>query len=209
MIVSLTGRLLHVEPTRVVLDVGGVGYEMGVSSMAASSLPPVGTRDVTVLTRLVVREGAIDLYGFASVAERTLFDRLVQISGVGPKLALSVLSTFSPQILMGVVQDQDATRMAKVPGVGKKTAARLIIELADVFKKDVVLSTLAPEMPAEAKPAVSNGATGVEADVTEAMLSMGFTRQEAQLALEGHEQAGATTVEQALAYALKRMGGRG
>ncbi|MBR3157815.1 MAG: Holliday junction branch migration protein RuvA [Atopobiaceae bacterium] len=207
MIVSLTGTLAEVLPSTVVLDVQGVGYEMGVSSTTAAALPPVGSEDVTLLTRLVVREGAIDLYGFGSRAERALFDRLVQISGVGPKLALSVLSTFTPQALAGVVADQNATRMAKVPGVGKKTASRLLIELADVFTKDAVLSTLAPETSESAAGGAVGETTGVDADALAAMLAMGFTQQEAQLALEGHREAGARTTEAALGYALKRIGG--
>ena len=208
MIVSLTGTLMEALPTSAVLDVGGVGYEMGISSMAASGLPQVGTHGVTLLTRLVVREGAIDLYGFASREERALFDRLVQISGVGPKLALSVLSTFTPQGLAGVVADKDSVRMAKVPGVGKKTASRLIMELSDVFAKDAILSMLTAE-PAPAATGAAQEDASVDADAYEALLSMGFTSQEANLALEGHVQAGALTTEAALSYALKRMGGRG
>ena len=207
MIVSLTGTLAEVLPSTVVIDVAGVGYEMGVSSTTAAALPPVGSADVTLLTRLVVREGAIDLYGFGSRAERALFDRLVQISGIGPKLALSVLSTFTPQVLAGVVADQNATRMAKVPGVGKKTASRLLIELADVFTKDAVLSTLAPGAAEEATGVEATKAAGVDADALAAMLAMGFTQQEAQLALEGHREAGAHTTEAALGYALRRIGG--
>ena len=133
MIVSLTGTLADVLPSTVVLDVGGVGYELGVSALTASSLPAVGTERVTLLTRLVVREGAIDLYGFGSRDERTLFDKLTGISHVGPKLALSVLSTFSPAGLATTVATGDVTRMATVPGVGKKTASRLVMELPDVF----------------------------------------------------------------------------
>ncbi len=208
MIVSLTGRLVELLPGIAVLDVGGVGYQMGISATTAASLPSVGSPGVTLLTRLVVREGAIDLYGFASGEERSLFDRLTHISGVGPKLALSVLSTFSPQVLAGVVADQSVTRMAKVPGVGKKTASRLLIELADVFAKDVVLSKLiAAPSSAEVEDASDEGA--VDVDALEALLSMGFTQKEAQLALEGHREAGALGTEAALGYALRRIGGRG
>ena len=99
MIVQLTGTLLEVLPLHVVLDVQGVGYELGVSATTAASLPPVGQSGVTILTRLIVREDAMDLYGFSSREERALFDRLVAISGVGPKLALAVLSTFTGLVL--------------------------------------------------------------------------------------------------------------
>lgn len=210
MIVLLTGRLVEVQPGSVVLDVAGVGYELGVSAITASALPTVGSAGVSLFTRLVVREGAIDLYGFLTRDERTLFDKLVSVSHVGPKLALSVLSTFTPSALASVVSMQDTTRMATVPGVGKKTASRLIMELADVFAKDPSLRALASGgVDAGAQvPTAQRSVSSVETDVTDALLSMGFTMQEAELALEGYEDAGATTVEAVLGYALRRLGRR-
>ncbi len=207
MIVQLTGTLVEVLPTHVVLDVGGVGYELGVSSSTAAALPQVGEAGVTILTRLVVRQEAMELYGFASREERALFDRLVAISGVGPKLALAVLSTFSPAQLATVVATQDVGRIAQVPGVGKRKGQRLLVELEGVFSKDVELRGLVGlEQPVlgEAAPAK---ASSVAQEATDALLSMGFSPQEAELALEGHEEAGATTIEKALAYALRRLGG--
>ena len=208
MIVQLTGTLVEVFPSRVVLDVGGVGYELGVSSTTAASLPHVGEAGVTVLTRMIVREDAMELYGFATRDERALFDQLRAISGVGPKLALSVLSTFSPAQLAQIVTAQDASRMAQVPGVGRKKASRLLVELSDVFSKNAELRGLVGLSEPDGAPlplAVGAGA-GVEAEATEALLSMGFTGQEAELALEGHAEAGAVTIEQVLAYALRRLG---
>lgn len=209
MIVQLTGTLLEVLPTHIVLDVGGVGFELGVSSTTAASLPHVGESGVTVLARMVVRDGSMELYGFASREERALFDQLRAISGVGSKLALAVLSTFSPATLAQVVTTQDAARMAQVPGVGRKKASRLIVELSDVFSKSAELRGLVglSEPGAASLPLSPSAAgAGVEADATEALLSMGFTSQEAELALEGHAEAGAVTVEQVLAYALRRLG---
>lgn len=207
MIVQLTGTLVEVLPTHVVLDVGGVGYELGVSSSTAAALPQVGTAGVTVLTRLIVREDAMDLYGFARREERALFDRLVAISGVGPKLALSVLSTFTPAQLATVVATSDINRMAQVPGVGKRKGQRLLVELEGVFSKDAELRGLVGlEQPSlgDAPVAVT---TSVASEATDALLSMGFSPQEAELALQGHEDAGATTIEKALSYALRRLGG--
>ena len=206
MIVQLTGTLLEVLPSSVVLDVGGVGYELGVSTTTASALPPSGTPAVTILTRLVVREDAMDLYGFSSREERALFDRLVAISGVGPRLALAVLSTFAPASLAAVVAAQDVSRMSQVPGVGKKKAQRLLVELEGVFQKDGELRGLVGLTTTEAAPAAAP-ASAVGADALEALLSMGFTEQEATLALDGHEQAGATTIEAALSFALRNLGG--
>lgn len=208
MIVQLTGTLVEVLPTHIVLDVGGVGFELGVSSTTAASLPHVGESGVTVLARMVVRDGSMELYGFATREERALFDQLRAITGVGSKLALSVLSTFSPAVLAQIVTTQDTARMAQVPGVGRKKASRLIVELSDVFSKDAELRGLVGlTAPSDASLPLSAGApAGVEADATEALLSMGFTPQEAELALEGHAESGAVTVEQVLAYALRRLG---
>ena len=209
MIVQLTGTLLEVLPTHIVLDVGGVGFELGGSSTTAASLPHVGESGVTVLVRMVVRDDAMELYGFATREERALFDQLRAISRVGSKLALAILSTFSPSALAQVVTTQDAARMAQVPGVGRKTASRLIVELSDVFSKNAELRGLvglsSPDAASLPLGPAAAGA-GVEADATEALLSMGFTSQEAELALEGHAETGAVSVEQVLAYALRRLG---
>lgn len=207
MIVQLTGTLVEVLPTHVVFDVGGVGYELGISTSTAAALPQVGEAGVTILTRLIVREDAMDLYGFATRAERSLFDKLVAVSGVGPKLALSVLSTFSPAQLATVVATQDINRMAQVPGVGKRKGQRLLVELEGVFTKDAELRGLVGLEQPSLTNTVSAPAASVGAEATDALLSMGFTPQEAELALEGHEEAGATTIEKALAYALRRLGG--
>lgn len=210
MIVQLTGTLIEVLPSHIVIDVHGVGYELGCSSTTAAALPPAGESGVTVLTRLIVREDAQELYGFATREERALFDQLRAISGVGPKLALAVLSTFTASQLAAVVSTEDAARMAQVPGVGKKKASRLLVELSDVFSKNaelrglVGLSATAPgALPLDGR---APAAPSVDAEATEALLSMGFTPQECELALEGHEGAGAVTIEATLAFALKRLG---
>ncbi len=210
MIVQLTGTLLEVLPTHIVLDVGGVGFELGVSSTTAASLPHVGESGVTVLVRMVVRDDAMELYGFATREERALFDQLRAIKGVGSKLALAILSTFSPGVLAQIVTTQDTARMTQVPGVGRKTASRLIVELSDVFSKNAELRGLvglsSPDAASLPMGSAAVAAAGVEADATEALLSMGFTSQEAELALEGHAEAGTVSVEQVLAYALRRLG---
>ena len=208
MISQLTGSLVDVSPTSVVLDVGGIGFALGVSATTAAALPQVGSAGITLLTRMVVKENAIGLYGFASQDERAVFDRLVTVSGVGPKLALAVLSTFTPAALATIVTTQDASRMAQVPGVGKKKAQRLLMELSDVFAKDATLRGLAggEDVPPGSPPQPDTSASIVE-EATSALLSMGFTPQECDLALTGHDEAGATTLEQTIAYALRRLGG--
>lgn len=210
MIVQLTGTLVELSASNVVLDVGGVGYELGVSGVTAASLPEVGTPAVMLYTRMVVREDSMTLFGFASREERALFDKLCAISGVGPKLALSVLSTFTPVQLAAVVMADDASQMARVPGVGKKLANRLLLELESVFAKDPSLVSLAGtasfETQASAHATPLSG--GVESDVVGALLAMGFTTEEATLALDGFEAAGCTDVKSALEFALKRLGRR-
>ena len=206
MIVQLTGTLVEALPTSCVLDVGGVGYELGLSTTTSQQLPAAGTSGVTLFTRMIVRDDAMELYGFSSRQERALFDQLRAITGVGPKLALATLSTFTPVQLATAVIAEDLSRLAQIPGVGRKKASRLLVELSDVFSKNADLQGLvgmsepaAAAAPAKARPA--------ESEALEAMLSMGFTSQEAALALEGATDAGAETVEAMLAYALRRIGG--
>lgn len=206
MIVQLTGTIVELFPTHAVIDCMGVGYELGISAITASQLPAVGTSGVTVLTRLIVREDAQELYGFATREERALFDQLRAISGVGPKLALAVLSTFTPAQLATVVTTQDAARMALVPGVGRKKATRLLVELSDVFQKNAELKMLVglTEAPSAASSAPSNAPASEAAD---ALLSMGFTSAEVELALDGAAEAGVSSTKDLLSYALKRLGG--
>jgi Holliday junction DNA helicase RuvA len=208
MIVQLTGTLVEVLPTHVVIDVHGVGYELGVSANTAAALPAVGEAGVTLLTRLLVKENAMELYGFCSREERAVFDRLVGVSGVGPKLALAVLSTLTPASLATVVATQDEARMATVPGVGKKKAQRLLVELQDVFTKDPELMGLVGMTePTPAASKLPETSESITQEATSALLSMGFTPQEAELALDGHEAAGAVTLEKVIGYALRRLGG--
>lgn len=210
MIVQLTGTLSELTASTAVLDVNGVGFELGISAVTAASLPQVGTPATTLLTRMIVREDSMTLFGFSSRDERVLFDKLCAISGVGPKLALSILSTYTPSQLAGVVVADDASQMARVPGVGKKLASRLLLELESVFAKDPTLVSLAgtSAFASAAVPSGTPASAGVESDVVAALLAMGFTTEEAALALEGHEDAGATDVKSALSYALKRLGRR-
>ena len=206
MIVQLTGTLVEVMPTHAVIDCRGVGYELGISALTAQALPAVGTSGVTILTRLIVREDAQELYGFATREERALFDQLRAISGVGPKLALAVLSTFTPAQLATVVVTQDASRMAQVPGVGKKKASRLLVELSDVFSKNIELKQLIGLT--DALPAPKEAVRDVPAqEAADALLSMGFTSAEVALALEGAAEAGIASTKDMLSYALRRQGG--
>lgn len=203
MITLLRGTLVEATPSVAVLDVGGVGFEVGISGTTAASLPALGG-DCRLFCRLQVREDAMTLFGFSTKEERTMFDRLVAVSGVGPRLALAVLSTFTVPQLYTVVMAEDDKGMAKVPGVGKKTAQRLILELKSVFAKDHGL--LAADVPAAGQfPLAAAPAPSALDDARTALLSMGFSPQEAELALDGYDGSG-MRVEELLATALKRLG---
>lgn len=206
MIALLHGLLVEATPSVAVVDVSGIGFELGISSSTAATLPPVG-EEALLYTRMQVREDAMTLFGFASKEERTMFDRLVAVSGVGAKLALAVLSTYSTSQLYTVVMAEDDKAMAKVPGVGKKTAQRLILELKSVFAKDSGLA--AASIPAAGQLPLGSAVSMVSSaldDARAALLSMGFTSQEVDLALDGLDKDEGMRVEQILAAALKRLG---
>lgn len=136
MIGQLTGRVLEIDPPGVLLDVQGVGYEVECPISTLCDLPPVGS-EVTLLTHFVVREDAQLLYGFLRAEDRTSFRVLIRISGVGPKLAIAILSGLSGTQLADAVASDDVATLTKLPGIGKKTAERLIVELRDKLATDV------------------------------------------------------------------------
>ena len=169
MIGRLTGVLAEKTPPRVLLDVGGVGYEVDVPMSTFYQLPSTGER-VTLLTHFVVREDAQLLYGFLTAAERATFVELLKISGVGPRTALSILSGLSVDELSRAVGTQDSGRLVKVPGIGKKTAERLLLELKGRLAPDLGL----PQ-------ATAGEAHG---DIAQALVALGYHEREAQAALK-------------------------
>ncbi|MCA3178339.1 MAG: Holliday junction branch migration protein RuvA [Burkholderiaceae bacterium] len=169
MIGRLSGTLLSKAPPQVLVDVHGVGYEVDVPMSTFYDLPSTGEK-VALLTHFVVREDAQLLYGFLTEGERAAFRALIRISGVGPRTALSVLSGLSVADLAQAVTLQEAGRLVKVPGIGKKTAERLLLELKD---------KLGPQLPAAGgAPAPADHA----ADVLRALLSLGYSEREATVA---------------------------
>lgn len=202
MIAQLRGTLLEATMSTAVLDVGGVGYEVGISGTTAAALPTPG-EEVRLYTRMRISNDVVSLFGFSTAAERTVFDRLVSVSSVGPRLALSVLSKFTVGQLYTVVLSEDAKAMATVPGVGKKTAQRLILELKGTFAKDRGLAGEA--VPAAGQLPIGAATSDALGDAREALLSMGFSPQETDLALEGYDGRD-MRVEDILAAALKRLG---
>ena len=170
MIGRLTGLIAEKSPPHVLMDVGGVGYELDVPMSSFYNLPALGER-TTLLTHFVVREDAQQLFGFLTVAERAAFRLLIRISGVGPRTALSVLSGLSVAELTQAIAQQQAGRLVKVPGIGKKTAERLLLEL----KGKLVAELGAPGL------AVIDAA---QADIVQALMALGYNEKEAAAALK-------------------------
>jgi Holliday junction DNA helicase RuvA len=171
MIGRLSGQLAGKAPPQVLVDVGGVGYELDVPMSTFFNLPALGER-VTLLTHFVVREDAQVLFGFLTAPERDAFRLLVKISGVGPRTALSVLSGLSVAELAQAVSLQDSARLVKVPGIGKKTAERLLLELKGKLGPDLAL------------PSAAAAATEAGNDIVQALVALGYNEREAQAALK-------------------------
>ena len=175
MIGRISGVLLEKNPPQVLVDANGVGYEISVPMSTFYNLPRIGEK-VSLFTHLVVREDAQLLYGFGSDAERAAFRTLLKVSGVGPKVALAVLSGLSVNDLAAAVAMQESARLTNVPGIGKKTAERLLLELRDRFKVDPRLS-LGGVAGATDQPSAN-------ADVLNALLGLGYSEKEALLAVK-------------------------
>jgi Holliday junction DNA helicase RuvA len=170
MIGRITGKLVEKHPPQIVVDVQGVGYELDVPMSTFYHLPAAGA-DVSLFTHLVVREDAHQLFGFATEQERHAFRQLLKISGVGARTALSVLSGLSVSDLRDAVAAQDSGRLTRIPGIGKKTAERLLLELRD--KLGAALGT----------PAAAKG-DGDASDVANALLALGYNEREAAWAIK-------------------------
>ena len=170
MIGRLTGTLSDKNPPQVLVDCHGVGYEVDVPMSTFYNLPAVGEK-VSLLTHFIVREDAQILYGFGSPAERETFRQLIKISGVGPRTALGVLSGMSVADIAQAVTAQDASRLVKVPGIGKKIAERLLLELKGKIGADLGLPGSGPK-------------TDSEADILQALLALGYSDKEAAAALK-------------------------
>jgi len=196
----LRGSLAEKQPPHVIIDVNGVGYELEVPMTTLYRLPLLD-EPVTLHTHLVVREDAHLLYGFFEKRERELFRELIRLNGVGPKLALALMSGFEVDELVRCVQAQDASALVKIPGVGKKTAERLLVELKDRFKAWESLPSIAPLMmeTAAGKPVVT-----AETDAVSALVSLGFKPQEASRAVSAIAEEGLSS-EDLIRRALKGM----
>ena len=191
MIGRLRGNLLELDKNAAVIDVGGVGYEVEVTTGAAAAL--AATERADLHTHLVTREDGQALYGFADAAERDLFRSLIKVAGIGPKLALALLSTVSPEQFAAAVSSGDVAAITRVPGIGKKTASRLVVELRD--RVDAL--TIAA--------ATSNGNAATREAVL-ALVALGYREGTAAQAIgEAAEMHADASVEDLIKTALKRL----
>jgi len=171
MIAHLRGKLLAKHPNQAVLETAGVGYDVTISVPTYSDLPAVGA-DVALHIHTHVREDVIALYGFLRPAEKLLFEKLIAVSGIGPKLAITVLSGMPAQDIAGAIRGNDVARLTRIPGIGKKTAERMVLELRDKM----------PEAGTAVAPAVS-AMSALEEDVLSALINLGYQRAIAEKAL--------------------------
>ena len=195
MIGLLRGRLLEKRPNQVILDVGGVGYLVAVPLSTFAAIGELHA-EVTLLIHTHVREDALALYGFLSAREKHFFELLLGASGVGPSLALKILSGMNVEELVPAIRTGDLVRLTKIPGVGRKTAERIIVELKDR------LEAIAKEVD---KPAAPSPA-GAEADVQSALVNLGYDERTVDKAVsEAKREAGASNFEKLLRVALAAL----
>ncbi len=191
MIGKLTGTLLEKNPPEVVVDCAGVGYEVQVPMGTFYNLPAVGER-VSLLTHFIVREDAQLLYGFGSAPERATFRELIKVAGVGPRTALGILSGMGVADLAQAITLQEAGRLVKVPGIGKKTAERLLLELKGKLGADIGVNSARAQVTSQA-----------QADILQALLALGYNDKEAATALKALPQE--VGVSDGIRLALKAL----
>ncbi|MCI8388586.1 MAG: Holliday junction branch migration protein RuvA [Clostridiales bacterium] len=193
----LRGELALAEAHTAVVDCGGVGYKLTVSANTLANISPKLGKEVKLYTYLAVREDAMELFGFASESEHSAFKQLISVSGVGPKVAVSILSTLTPEQFAAAVCSGDAKTLAKSKGLGAKGAERIILELKEKLTKEYGASALT------AAP-VGIQTSGRISDAVNALLVLGYTKQEATEALKGID-SNSMTLEAMITAALRRL----
>ncbi len=185
MIASLHGKLIEKHPNQVIVETGGVGYDVTIPVSTFSSLGEAGS-EVRLRVYTHVREDALQLFGFLTGDEKAVFERLISVSGIGPKLAITVLSGLPTPDLVAAIREGAVERLVRIPGVGKKTAERMVLELRD--KLDMVSGTA---RAAAAAAAPADALSAVERDVLSALLNLGCQRSAAEQAVRKAKAAGA------------------
>ena len=202
MIYCLTGELLMLDAVSMtaVIDCGGVGYKTTITTSTLSYLNSAPRDKVRIYTYMAVREDSVELYGFATSEELSTFKLLITVSGVGPKAAISILSTLTPEALAMTIAAEDAKAIAKAPGVGAKTAARIVLELKDKLAK--TMPELKNSAPQSTKTA-SAGGGGSLSDARDALIVLGYSRNEIAQALSGADASLST--EELIRFALAKL----
>ncbi len=198
MIGRITGILIEKQAPQVLLDVGGVGYEVQVPMTTLFELPELGSK-VTLVTHFVVREDAQLLYGFTREQDRMLFRSLIKVSGVGPKLGLAILSGMDANAFVRCVQQDDTSTLVQLPGVGKKTAERLLVEMRDK------LSDWMLELDADAGAPVTGGQRELVAEAESALVALGYKPAEASKAVKAANDEDISSSEELIRRALQSM----
>ncbi len=182
MFYYLKGELAYADYSTCVIDCGGVGYKLTVSSFTSDPLISKLGKQVLLYTHLSVREDGVELYGFGSTEERECFNNLTSVSGVGPKVAMSILSTLSPEKLALAICTDDAKAISKAPGIGAKSAQRIILELKDKMSKSMLSYNTETTSKSTASPTVTGGSNIAEA--TEALMVLGYDKSTVLAALK-------------------------
>jgi Holliday junction DNA helicase RuvA len=198
MIGLIQGRLLAKQPPEILVDVGGVGYEVQVPMTTIYQLPKVG-ETVILHTHFVVREDAQILFGFFDTRERTMFRSLIKVNGVGPKMALTILSGIEPNDFVRCVRDNDTATLVRLPGVGKKTAERLLVEMRDRLK-DWELDDTVPLL----EGAIATGSHDMLLEAESALIALGYKPAEASRMISA-VKGGVDSSEALIRLALKSM----
>ncbi len=204
MIGQLTGILLETQPQQVLIDTHGLGYEVQISSFTLDALPDVGSQ-ISLLIHSVIREDAHTLYGFSNKIERSLFRALIKVNGVGPKLALSILSSMLPEDFIGCVRSNDSQRLVKLPGIGKKTAERLVIEMQDALKDEIQISGDCFKVSG-IKPFKKPSNSSVFQEVTNVLIALGYKSHEFSPILSDLRDMVDSKPEEIVKTALQKLG---
>lgn len=191
MIAHIRGRLLSKHPNQVIVDCAGVGYQLAITVPTFSALPEAGA-EVSLFVHTHVREDQFALFGFLKTDEKALFEKLIAVSGIGPKLAITVLSGMSAPDMIAAIRGNDLTKLTKIPGVGKKTAERMVLELKD--KLDQFSTTEATTIASAASP--------LEEDILSALVNLGYQRASAERALQSLGPANGRGFEQLFRAAM-------
>jgi Holliday junction DNA helicase RuvA len=193
MIAHLHGKLLAKHPNQAIVEASGVGYDVTISVPTFSDLPAVGS-DVALHIHTQVREDLIALYGFLRPSEKLLFERLITVSGIGPKMAITILSGMAADEMVGAIRSNDIARLTRIPGIGRKTAERMVLELRDKLPEAGSPTPAAPSLNATAE------------DVLSALLNLGYQRPAAEKALAAAANDGdRKSFDQLFRFVLSRL----